>query len=300
MKWLNLPKYAFNKSHAACYAVVAYRTAYLKAYYPAEFMAATLNSYLGNLDKAMQYIDECKRLGIKILKPDINKSSEKFTVELQDSKELEKIRKLTNKETEKNTNKLDDEKNQVEKLTKENVNEVENSESKSSIRFGLGAIKNVGTIPVEHIVKERNEHGSFKSFVDFCERITDTQVNKKCVESLIKAGVFDVFEQTRATLLASFEQIMDAIQSESKKGLNGQVTMFDIGTKQEQEEMEKKKYQFEVHQEFPERELLSMEKEMLGIYISGHPLEKFREQIMHSTNITSQDLKGDKSKFKPK
>lgn len=285
-------KYAFNKSHAACYAVVAYRTAYLKAYYPAEFMAATLNSYLGNLDKAMQYIDECKRLGIKILKPDINKSSEKFTVELQDSKELEKIRKLTNKETEKNTNKLDDEKNQVEKLTKENVNEVENSESKSSIRFGLGAIKNVGTIPVEHIVKERTEHGPFKSFVDFCERITDTQVNKKCVESLIKAGVFDVFEQTRATLLASFEQIMDAIQSESKKGLNGQVTMFDIGTKQEQEEMEKKKYQFEVHQEFPERELLSMEKEMLGIYISGHPLEKFREQIMHSTNITSQDLKG--------
>ena len=264
-------KYAFNKSHAACYAVVAYRTAYLKAYYPAEFMAATLNSYLGNLDKAMQYIDECKRLGIKILKPDINKSSEKFTVELKDSNELEKVNDS--------------------KLTDKNVNEVENSESKSSIRFGLGAIKNVGTIPVEHIVKERNEHGPFKSFVDFCERITDTQVNKKCVESLIKAGVFDRFEQTRATLLASFEQIMDAIQSESKKGLNGQVTMFDIGTKQEQEEMEKKKYQFEVHQEFPERELLSMEKEMLGIYISGHPLEKFREQIIHSTNITSKDLK---------
>ena len=237
-------KYAFNKSHAACYAVVAYRTAYLKAYYPSEFMAATLNSYLGNLDKAMQYIDECKRLRIKILKPDINKSSEKFTVELQ-----------------------------------------------NGIRFGLGAIKNVGTIPVEHIVKERNENGPFKSFAEFCERITDTQVNKKCVESLIKAGVFDCFEQTRATLLASFEQIMDSIQSENKKGLNGQVTMFDIGTKQEQEEIEKKKYRFETHPEFPERELLSMEKEMLGIYISGHPLEKYRKQIMNSTNITSKDLK---------
>ena len=237
-------KYAFNKSHAACYAVVAYRTAYLKAYYPAEFMAATLNSYLGNLDKAMQYIDECKRLRIKILKPDINRSSEKFTVELQ-----------------------------------------------NGIRFGLGAIKNVGTIPVEHIVKERNENGPFKSFAEFCERITNTQVNKKCVESLIKAGVFDCFEQTRATLLASFEQIMDSIQSENKKGLNGQVTMFDIGTKQEQEEIEKKKYQFETHSEFPERELLSMEKEMLGIYISGHPLEKYRKQIMNSTNITSKDLK---------
>ena len=264
-------KYAFNKSHAACYAVVAYRTAYLKAYYPAEFMAATLNSYLGNLDKAMQYIDECKRLGIKILKPDINKSSEKFTVELENAEKIEKVNEG--------------------KLTDNNVNKIENSEQKSSIRFGLGAIKNVGTIPVENIVKEKNEHGDFKSFADFCERITDTQVNKKCVESLIKAGVFDEFEQTRATLLASFEQIMDSIQSENKKGLNGQVTMFDIGTEQEQEEIEKKKYQFEVHPEFPERELLSMEKEMLGIYISGHPLEKFREQIMHSTNITSQDLK---------
>ena len=241
-------KYAFNKSHAACYAVVSYRTAYLKAYYPAEFMAATLNSYLGNLDKAPQYIDECKRLGIQILKPDINKSFEKFTVE------------------------------------------VNKSEAVGKIRFGLGAIKNVGTVPVENIVAERKENGEYKSFTDFCERIAETQVNKKCVESLIKAGVFDEFEQTRATLLASFETIMDTIQSGKKKGFNGQVSMFDIGTEQEKEEMEKQKYQFEQHPELPEKELLSMEKEMLGIYISGHPLEKLREQIMHSTNISSMDL----------
>ena len=241
-------KYAFNKSHAACYAVVSYRTAYLKAYYPAEFMAATLNSYLGNLDKAPQYIDECKRLGIQILKPDINKSFEKFTVE------------------------------------------VNNSEAVGKIRFGLGAIKNVGKTPVENIVAERQENGEYKNFTDFCERIADTQVNKKCVESLIKAGVFDEFEQTRATLLASFETIMDTIQSGKKKGLNGQVSMFDIGTEQEKEEMEKQKYQFNEHPEMPEKELLSMEKEMLGIYISGHPLEKLREQIMHSTNINSMDL----------
>ncbi len=241
-------KYAFNKSHAACYAVVSYRTAYLKAYYPAEFMAATLNSYLGNLDKAPQYIDECKRLGIQILKPDINKSFEKFTVE------------------------------------------VNKSEAVGKIRFGLGAIKNVGTVPVENIVAERKENGEYKSFTDFCERIAETQVNKKCVESLIKAGVFDEFEQTRATLLASFETIMDTIQSGNKKGFNGQVSMFDIGTEQEKEEMEKQKYQFEEHPELPEKELLSMEKEMLGIYISGHPLEKLREQIMHSTNISSMDL----------
>lgn len=235
-------KYAFNKSHAACYAVVSYRTAYLKAYYPAEFMAATLNSYLGNLDKAPHYIDECKRLGIQILKPDINKSFEKFTVE--DGK----------------------------------------------IRFGLGAIKNVGTIPVENIVKERKEKGEYKSFTDFCERVSELQVNKKCVESLIKAGAFQKFEQTRATLLASFEAIIDTIQSGNKKGFNGQVSMFDIGTKQEKEDMEKQKYKFEEYEEMPEKEILSMEKEMLGIYISGHPLEKMREQIMHSTNINSLDL----------
>ena len=235
-------KYAFNKSHAACYAVVSYRTAYLKAYYPAEFMAATLNSYLGNLDKAPQYIDECKRLGIQILKPDINKSFEKFTVE--DGK----------------------------------------------IRFGLGAIKNVGTIPVENIVKERKEKGEYKSFTDFCERVSELQVNKKCVESLIKAGAFQEFEQTRATLLASFEAIIDTIQSGNKKGFNGQVSMFDIGTEQEKEDMEKQKYKFEEYEEMPEKEMLSMEKEMLGIYISGHPLEKMREQIMHSTNINSLDL----------
>ncbi len=244
-------KYAFNKSHAACYAVVSYRTAYLKAYYPAEFMAATLNSYLGNLDKAPQYIDECKRLGIQILKPDINKSFENFTVEIEN---------------------------------------VEKGKKTGKIRFGLEAIKNVGTVPVENIVKERQENGEYKNFTDFCERIADTQVNKKCIESLIKAGVFDEFEQTRATLLASFETIMDTIQSGKKKGFSGQVSMFDIGTEQEKEEREKQKYQFKEQEELPERQLLSMEKEMLGIYISGHPLENFREQIMHTTNISSLDL----------
>ena len=211
-------------------------------------MAATLNSFLGNLDKIPQYIDECKSLGIQILKPDINKSFENFTVEIENTKKAGKI------------------------------------------RFGLGAIKNVGTVPVENIVKERQENGEYKSFTDFCERIADTQVNKKCVESLIKAGVFDEFEQTRATLLESFETIIDTIQSGKKKGFSGQVSMFDIGTVKEKEEREKQKYQFKEHEELPERELLSMEKEMLGIYISGHPLEKFREQIMHTTNISSIEL----------
>ena len=236
-------KYAFNKSHAACYAVVAYRTAYLKTYYPTEFMAAMLNSFLGNLDKIPQYIDECKSLGIKILKPDINMSSEKFTVE------------------------------------------------GNKIRFGLGSIKNVGSVPVQNIVKERKENGKYKSFTDFCERIANEQVNKKCIESLIKAGTFDEFEQTRSTLLASFENIVDVIQTSNRKGFDGQVSMFDLGNDQEKEEMNEIKYSFEEHEELPTKELLSLEKEMLGIYISGHPLENLRKQIETQTTINSMKLK---------
>ncbi len=236
-------KYAFNKSHAACYAVVAYRTAYLKAYYPAEFMAATLNSFLGNLDKIPQYIDECKTLGIEILKPEINKSYTKFTVE------------------------------------------------NGKIRFGLGSIKNVGTVPVNNIVKERNANGDYKNFADFCERIADEAVNKKCVESLIKAGAFDEFEQTRSTLLASFEAIIDTIQSGKKKGFQGQVTMFDLGSEEEKEQLNEIKYTYDEKEELPNKELLSLEKEMLGIYISGHPLEKLKEQIQAQTNINTIDIR---------
>ena len=243
-------KYAFNKSHAACYAVVAYRTAYLKAYYPTEFMAAMLNSYLGNLDKVPQYIDECKALGIKILAPDINKSMENFTGK------------------------------------------------NNEIRFGLGSIKNVGTEPVKQIVEERKQHGVFKSFTDFCERISDKQVNKKCIESLIKAGAFDEFEQTRSTLMASFEDIIDSISDSSKKSLKGQVTMFDLAfgndgieNDEDSEQLEKMKYQYTNLDEYSEKELLSMEKEMLGLYISGHPLEKYREKIESETNINTLRMK---------
>ena len=237
-------KYAFNKSHAACYAVVAYRTAYLKAYYPAEFMASMLNSYLGNLDKVPDYIDECKKLGIEILKPEINKSYSRFTVEA------------------------------------------------GKIRFGLGSIKNVGLQPVANIIKERDANGSFTSFTDFCERMAGEAVNKKCIESLIKAGTFGEFPETRATLLASFETIIDTIQSYNKKGMDGQVSMFDLGSSSEAENnLEEIKYNFSEQPELNEKELLSMEKEMLGIYVSGHPLQKIREQIIASTNISSMQMK---------
>ena len=230
-------KYAFNKSHAAAYAVVSYRTAYLKAYYKEEFMAATLNSFLGNLDKVPEYIDECRRMGIEILKPDINESFTRFTV------------------------------------------------NNSKIRFGLGSIKNVGIAAVDAIVLERNKNGQYKSFTDFCERINGEAVNKKCIESLIKAGCFDGFEQTRATLLASFEIITDTISNAEKKALKGQVSMFELDNTDSN--MEEIKYTYITKEELPQKEMLFMEKEMLGIYISGHPLENLRESIIASSNINS-------------
>ncbi len=244
-------KYAFNKSHAAAYAVVSYRTAYLKAYYKEEFMAATLNSFLGNLDKVPLYIEECRKMGIEILKPDINKSFTKFTVD------------------------------------------------NGKIRFGLGSIKNVGNNAVDFIVQNRTEHGEFKDFGDFCERMQQGSVNKKCIESLIKAGCFDEFEQTRSTLMASFEEIVDSISDSSKKSLNGQVSMFDLafGNNENSEEndvskqLENIKYKYTNLEEYSEKELLSMEKEMLGLYISGHPLEKLRNVIEEQTNINTLKMK---------
>ena len=234
-------KYAFNKSHAAAYAVVSYQTAYLKAYYKEEFMAATLNSFLGNLDKIPSYIEECKRLNIEILKPDINKSYTKFTVD------------------------------------------------NGKIRFGLGSIKNVGIVAVDSIVKEREEKGNFKDFTDFCERMQNDAINKKCIESLIKAGAFDEFNQTRSTLMASFENIIDTISDSSKKMLKGQVTMFDLAP--EDEQMNDIKYVYNTLKECSKRELLSMEKEMLGLYISGHPLDNLREQIEKQTNINTMKMR---------
>ena len=241
-------KYAFNKSHAACYAVVSYRTAYLKTYYPTEFMAAMLNSFLGNLDKIPEYVDECKRLKIEILKPDINRSYTKFTVD------------------------------------------------NGKIRFGLGSIKNVGIGAVDAIVENRKNNGEYKSFTDFCERMEGEAVNKKCIESLIKAGAFDNFAETRSTIMASFEDIIDTINGSSKKNIQGQVSMFDMAagstdSAEDKQDMEKLKYKYTTLKEYTDQELLSMEKEMLGIYISGHPLEKYREQIAKQTNINTLQIR---------
>ena len=234
-------KYAFNKSHAAAYAVVSYRTAYLKKYYKEELMAATLNSFLGNLDKIPIYIQDCKDMGIEILNPSINQSYTKFTV-------------VNNK-----------------------------------IRFGLGSVKNVGVAVIDSIVRERELNGPYESFTSFCERVKNESINKRCIESLIKAGAFDEFGKTRATLLASFETILDTINNESRNKIANQVSMFDL-MEESEEELEVQKYSFIEKEEMPEKELLILEKEMLGVYISGHPLDKIRNAITKQANISTLDM----------
>ena len=231
-------KYAFNKSHAAAYAVISYRTAYLKAYYKEELMAATLNSFLGNLDKIPLYIYDCREMGIEILKPDINKSYTKFTV--QDGK----------------------------------------------IRFGLGSIKNVGTAVIDALVNDREKNGAFERFTSFCERVKNLGVNKKCIESLIKAGAFDEFGKNRATLLASYEGILDTINNENKNKMANQVSMFEF-MNDDETQIETQKYNIIEKEEMEPKELLGYEKEMLGVYISGHPLDKIKDIIEKNTNINT-------------
>lgn len=152
----------------------------------------------------------------------------------------------------------------------------------------FGTIKNVGIAAINSIVEEREKSGKYENFASFCERIQDKGINKKCVESLIKAGVFDDFGKTRATLLASFEGIIDLINNSSKKVMENQVSMFDL--MEEEEAIETKKYVFVEKPEFEEKELLSLEKEMIGVYISGHPLEKYRELLEKMTNINTLNL----------
>ena len=232
-------KYAFNKSHAACYAVVAYRTAYLKAYYPTEFFAALLNSFLTTQTKITTYINECKKMDIEVLRPDINKSFSKFTVE------------------------------------------------GNKIIFGLAAIKNVGEAAIESITNDREKNGPFEDFIDFCKRVECEDVNRKCIESLIKAGVFDSLEANRNTLLSSFEDILDTISGDKKRALSGQMNMFEIS---ENVASKEELYQMRPMKELPKKEILLMEKEMLGLYVSGHPLDNYISYIEKYSTIKSSDL----------
>jgi DNA polymerase-3 subunit alpha len=238
---MDFASYAFNKSHAAAYAVIAYQTAWLKYYYPVEFMAAILNSYLGSSDKVSGYVSECKSMNIEILPPDINESHIKFSV------------------------------------------------VKGKIRFGMAAVKNVGENAVREIIREREKAGNYISFRDFCERISNKDISKKCVESLIKCGAFDSLGVYRSKLMVSYEKMIDSIQESRRKNLEGQLSIFDIVTNIE--DINKDENIYPDIKEYPSNVLLAMEKEMLGLYVSGHPLEEFKIEISNNTTFNSMDLK---------
>ncbi|RKJ57329.1 DNA polymerase III subunit alpha [bacterium 1XD42-1] len=236
--------YAFNKSHAAAYALVAYRTAYLKCHYPLEFMAALLTSVIDYTDKIIEYIAECTRMGIRILPPDVNISGTGFTV----------------------------------------VGE--------NISFGLQAVKNIGRNMIELMLVERRKKGPFLSFSDFCERMYGRDMNKRALESLIKAGALDCLCKNRRSMLTGYEKILDEMESKRKDNIEGQLNLF--------ENPEVYAYQGERLPdvaEFEAEELLRMEKETTGLYISGHPMDRYSDLIqrLHCTfiaDITGQESAG--------
>ena len=229
--------YAFNKAHAACYAVVAYRTAWLKAYYPVEMMTALINSFIGSADKIADYIYYCRKRGIRILPPDINRSEPHFTVE------------------------------------------------DGAIRFGLVAIRNVGEDAMRSMLEERRRGGPFKDFTDFLTRTAG--LNKRMLEGLIKAGAFDEMGYTRLRLMGSFEDEMTAAAAEKKRRDSGQISLFDMlgGDEPAVEAPGVPKG----GEEYGLRDLLSMEKDALGIYISGHPLMEYQETV-RMLGVTCKEL----------
>ena len=232
---MDFAKYAFNKSHAACYAVVAYQTAYLKYYYPVEFMAALLTSVIDNPTKVSEYIMVCRNMNIQILPPDINEGEAGFSV------------------------------------------------SGNAIRHALTAIKNIGRPVIDAIVKERTEHGKFDSLKNFIERTAGLDVNKRAIEHFIKSGAFDSFGCTRRQLMSVYVQILDSIQNGKKGVMSGQMSLFDIVSEEEKAELEIKMPDVG---EYDKELLLSFEKEVLGFYVSGHPMEEY--ESLWSKYITAK------------
>jgi len=233
--------YAFNKSHAACYAVVGYETAWLKTYYPVEFMAAIMNSFIGKNDMIPPYITECRAMNIKVLPPDVNCSVGRFAV------------------------------------------------GNGNIRFGLAGLKNVGTHAVASMVAERNANGKYKDFVDFCRRIQSTDINKRCVESFIKAGAFDSMGYNRAQLLSSYENILESVSAEQKNKVSGQLSFFDMFEDSVTDSMSAELVPMDIN-EFPQSVILSKEKEVMGLYFSGHPLSAYLEQVENISTIKTSDF----------
>lgn len=241
-------EYGFNKSHSTAYAMISYQTAYLKANYPVEFMAALLSIRMGSQEKVAQYVNETRRMGITVLPPDVNGSYTDFTV------------------------------------------------AGNSIRFGLSAIKNVGTNVIECIEKERKSGGKFKDFIDFCQRVDSSVLNKKTIESLIKSGTFDSLGQSRKYLLENFDKIIEETLKIRKDRDVGQFSLFDTGGSNSEKVLLDGIYNSEMQfEEFSKKELLNFEKEMLGLYISGHPLFEYKDSFSRITPLESLPSIEDKS-----
>lgn len=234
-------KYAFNKSHAAAYAVVSYQTAYLKYYYPVEFMAALMTSVVEMPNKVAEYISVCRQMGIRILPPDINHGVYGFSVD------------------------------------------------NGAIRYALSAIKSIGRPVIEGIVREREEHGEYTSLKTFIERNID-QINKRVVENLIKAGALDCLEGNRNQKMTVYTQIIDSINQDKKHTMAGQLSLFDIAPEEDKNEFEIRMPQAA---EYPKETILTFEKEVLGIYLSGHPLERYRNMMEKMISAKTSDFQPD-------
>ena len=243
---ISFASYAFNKSHAACYAYVAFQTAYLKCHYPHEFMAALLTSVLDNTSKVIEYTTECQRLGIKVLQPDINVSRGGFTAD------------------------------------------------GDCIRFGLNAVKSVGRNLIEAVVKERQER-PYRGLYDFCRRMYGNELNRRALENLIKCGAFDTLEPSRRAMLECVEGILKSVETDMRQNLEGQMDLFGMMSGESQEPAIND-YKVPPMQEYPTSDLLKMEKEVSGLYLSGHPLDAYREQIAKISTCTIAQLQGDDAK----
>ena len=242
-------KYAFNKSHAAAYAVVSYQTAWLKYYYPVEFMAALMTSVIDNPGKVAEYIMTCRQMGIGILPPDINQGEGVFSV------------------------------------------------TGRQIRYGLSAIKSVGRPVIESILEERNRGGRFTDLKNFIERLSGKEVNKRTIESFIKAGALDSLGGTRRQLMMAYAQVMDSVAQERKSSISGQMSLFDL-----MGEEEKQEYSIQLPDvgEFDKSQRLAFEKEVLGIYVSGHPLEEYESVWRKNISALSSDFALDEELGQPK
>ena len=236
---IDFAKYAFNKSHAAAYAVVSYQTAYLKCHYPIEFMAALMTSVRDNTSKVIHYTMNCKELGIPMLSPDINEGYSDFSV------------------------------------------------ADGGIRFGMSAIKGIGVNVIERIVAERKSGGAYTSLQNFLERLDSGEVNKHVVENLIKSGAMDSLPGNRHQKVIAYANIMDAVSKDRRNNMAGQVSLFDLG---DEGLAKAKQYPLPNVEEFPKEELLTYEKEVMGIYVSGHPLEEYVALMKKNCTCISTDF----------